>query len=98
MIKVLKEINLLPPKANEVLTGVKTNKFGDITCMKYKSVTPRTTIDGVWAMPEQIKVVPPKEKKRRAPPAIENEEKHPRMTMALLQKKRLKILLILSIL
>ena len=30
-IKVLKEINLLPPKANETLTRVKTNKFGDIT-------------------------------------------------------------------
>ena len=38
-------------------------------------------------MSEQIKVVPPKEKKRRAPPTIENEEKCPRMTMALLQKK-----------
>ena len=38
-------------------------------------------------MPEQIKIVPPKEKKRRAPIAIENEEKHPRMTIALLQKK-----------
>ena len=39
-------------------------------------------------MPEQIKVVSPKEKKRRAPSAmLENEEKCPRMTMALLQKK-----------
>ena len=27
------------------------------------------------------------EKKRRAPPVIENEEKHPRMTIILLQKK-----------
>ena len=78
MIKVTKEINLLPPKGHEVLIGVKTNKFGDVTCAKYKSVTPCTTIDGVQAMPEQIKVVPPKEKKRRAPSAIlENEEKHP---------------------
>ena len=83
MIKVLKEINLLPPKANEVLTGVKTNKFGDITCVKYKSI-----IDGVWAMPEQIKVVPTKEKKRKAPSTHpENDEKHPRMTIALLEKK-----------
>ena len=65
-IKVTKEINLLPPRVNEVLTGVKTNKFGDVTCAKYKSVTPRTTIDGVRAMPDQIKVVPPKEKKRKA--------------------------------
>ena len=55
--------------------------------MKYKLVTPRTTIDGVRAMPEQIKVVPPKEKKRRVLVAIENEEKRPQMTMALLQKK-----------
>ena len=83
-----KEINLLPPRVNEVLTGVKTNKFGDVTCAKYKSVTPRTTIDGVRAMPDQIKVVPPKEKKRKAssPPILE-AEKHPRMTMALLEKK-----------
>ena len=47
LIKVMKEINLLPPKGHEVLTGVKNNKFGDVTCVKYKSITPRTTIDGV---------------------------------------------------
>ena len=52
LIKVMKEINLLPPKGHEVLTEVMTNKFGYITCAKYKSVTPRTTIDGVRAMPE----------------------------------------------
>ena len=84
----MKEINLLPPTGNEGLTGVKTNKFRDVTCAKYKLVTPRTIIDGVQAIPEQIKVVPPKEKKKRAPPAIpKNEEKHPLMTIALLQKK-----------
>ena len=32
-------------------------------------------------------VAPPKEKKRRVPLAIKNEEKLPRMNMALLQKK-----------
>ena len=81
-IKVMKEINLLPPRANEVLIGVKANKFGDVTCAKYKSVTPRTTIDGVRAMPDHIKVVPPKEKKRKAPsPPILEVEKRPRMTM-----------------
>jgi len=66
-IKVTMEINLLPPRANEVLTGVKTNKFGDVTCAKYKSITPHTIIGGVHAMPNQIKVVPPKEKKRKLP-------------------------------
>jgi len=71
-----------------VLTGVKTNKFGDVTCTKYMSVTPRTIIDGVHAMPDQIKVVPSMEKKRRAPsPPIPEAEKHPRMTIALLEKK-----------
>jgi hypothetical protein len=46
-IKLTKEINLLSPRANEMLTGVKTNKFRDIACAKYKSVTLCTTIDGV---------------------------------------------------
>jgi hypothetical protein len=87
LIKVTKEINLLPPKGHEVLTEVKTNKFGDVTCARYKSVTSRTTIDGVRAMPEQIKVVPPKERKRKVSSAIpEVEEKHPRTTIALLEK------------
>ena len=87
-IKVMKEINLLPLRANKVLTRVKTNKFGDVTCAKYKSVTPRTIIDGIWAMPDQIKVVLSKEMKRKAPlTPIQEAEKHPRMTMALLEKK-----------
>ena len=39
-------------------------------------------------MPDQIKVVPPKEKKRKVPsPPILEAEKHPRMTIALLEKK-----------
>ena len=84
----MKEINHLPLKGHEVLTGVKTNKFGDVTCVKYKLVNPRTTIDGVRAMPDQIKVVPPKERKRKAPsPPIPKVEKCPRMTIALLEKK-----------
>ena len=80
-----KEINRVSSKDHEVLTRLKTNKFGDVTCAKYKSVTPRTTIDGVRAMPEQIKVVPPK-RKAPSPPILE-VEKHPRMTIVLLEKK-----------
>jgi hypothetical protein len=82
LFKVTKEINRLSPKDHEVLTGLKTNNFGDITCVKYRSVTPRTIIDGVRALPDQIKVVPPKERKRKAPSPPE----HPRMTIALLEK------------
>ena len=80
---MMKEINRLPPKDPEVLTGLKTNKFGDITCAKYRSVTPRTIVDGVRAPLDQIKVVPPKERKRKVPSPPE----HPRMTIALLEKK-----------
>ena len=84
----MKDINLLPLKGHEVLTRLKTNKFGDITCAKYKSVTPRTIIDGVRAMPNQIKAVLPKEKKRKAPsPPIPEAKKRPRMTIALLEKE-----------
>jgi hypothetical protein len=84
----MKEINLLPLKGHEVLTEVKTNNSRDVTCVKYKSVTPRTTIDGVRALSDQIKVVPPKERKRKAPsPPILEAKKHPRMTIALLDKK-----------
>ena len=83
-----KEIILHAPRVNEMLTGVKTNKFGDITCAKYKSVTPRLTINGVCAAPKQVKVVPPKEKKKRVPPsALENHEKHQRPTVARLHDK-----------
>jgi hypothetical protein len=60
MLRVSKELDLLPPKPNEVLTGLKTNKFGDVTCMKYRSTTPRTSFEGVQAMPEQIQVKPPR--------------------------------------
>jgi hypothetical protein len=42
-----KELNLLPPRPDEMLTGLKTNKFGDVTYMKYKKTTSRVTLDGV---------------------------------------------------
>ena len=49
---------------------------------------PCTTIDGVRATLDQIKVVPPKEKKWKAPwPPIPEAEKRPRMTIVLLEKK-----------
>jgi hypothetical protein len=86
-MKVLKQINLLPSTANETLTVVKTNKFGDITCAKYKLVTTQLSIDGVCAMLEQVKVVPPKGKKRAPPSVLENDEKCQWPTVALLHDK-----------
>ena len=64
LIKVTKEINLLPPKGHKTLTGVKTNKFGDVTCVKYKSVTPRTTIDRVRAMQSRSRLFLLRRKRR----------------------------------
>jgi len=39
--------------------GLKTNKFGDLTCVKYRSVE-RPKFDGVRALPEQLQVKPPR--------------------------------------
>ena len=81
-------MNLIPLKVNEMLTRIKTNKFGDVTCAKYKSATPRLSIDRVRAAHEQIKVVLPKEKKKRAPPSVpENDEKRHRPTIAMMHEK-----------
>ena len=40
MIKVQKDIKLLPSRPNETLMSVKTNKFGDVTCAKYTTPYP----------------------------------------------------------
>ena len=40
MIKVQKDIKLLPSRPNETLMSVKTNKFGDVTCAKYTMAIP----------------------------------------------------------
>jgi hypothetical protein len=86
-IKVPKQINLLPSRANQTLTGVKTNKFGDITCAKYKLVTPHLSIDGVRDVPKQVKIVPPKEMKSTPPSVLENDEKCQWPTIAMLHDK-----------
>jgi hypothetical protein len=83
--RVPKELNLLPPRPNETLVGLKTNKFGDATCMKYQKITPRVTLDGVRASPDQIKVVPPK--KKPSPPLEPKEPKHQKTTIASLEKR-----------
>jgi hypothetical protein len=83
--RVPKELNLLPPRPDEMLTGLKTNKFGDVTYMKYKKTTPCITLNGVRAMPKQIKVVPPK--KRPSSSSESSEPKHQNTTLATLEKK-----------
>jgi len=52
--------NLLLPKRNEKLLGVKTNKKGEVICAKYITGE-RTYFEGVHAHPSKIKFIPPKE-------------------------------------
>jgi hypothetical protein len=40
MIQVPEDVKLLPPRSNEMLMSVKTNKFGEVACVKYTTATP----------------------------------------------------------
>ena len=51
VIAVPKTIKIEPHHNNEILTGVKVNKFGDVTYASYISTTPRVTLGGVRAAP-----------------------------------------------
>jgi hypothetical protein len=41
------DVKLLPPRSNETLMGVKTNKLGVVTYVKYTTATPRVSLDGI---------------------------------------------------
>jgi hypothetical protein len=47
IVRMPQDVKLLPPKANETLTGVKLDKLCQVICAKYTTGTPRPTIDGV---------------------------------------------------
>jgi polyhydroxyalkanoate synthesis regulator phasin len=88
MIRVSKDVKLLPSRSNEMLMSVKTNNFREVTCGKYTTTTSRVAFDGVRATPRQIKIISPKETpKRLAPALMEREEKHQRTTVAALEKR-----------
>jgi hypothetical protein len=72
--------------------GVKTNKLGKVTCVKYTNATPLVSLDGIRAAPSQVKFIPPREAlKRSTPSSLEREAKCPRTTIAML-KDRVKYL------
>jgi hypothetical protein len=67
---------------------VKTNKLGEVTCVKYTNATPCVSLDGICAAPSQVKFIPPREApKRSAPSSMEREAKHPKMTIAMLKDR-----------
>jgi hypothetical protein len=67
---------------------VKTNKLGEVTCVKYTNATPRVSLDGIRAAPSQVKFIPPREApKRSAPSSLEREAKCPRTSIAMLEDR-----------
>jgi hypothetical protein len=87
-IVVSKDIKLLPPRPNETLVGVKTNKLGEVTCVKYTTATPRVSLDGIQATLGQIRFIPPRKAlKRSALASLERKEKRPRMTIVMLETR-----------
>ena len=81
-IQVPKEVKLLPSKPNEKLVDVKTNKFGDVTRVKYITATPRVSFDGIRTTPAQVKMMPPRETlKRSALAPLDREGKRQRTTV-----------------
>jgi septal ring factor EnvC (AmiA/AmiB activator) len=74
----------LPPKHNETLVGVKTNKKGEIVYAKYNTGE-RTYFEGVRAHPSKVKFLPPKEAPKHALAKAEAPRKR-RKTVADLEK------------
>jgi cell shape-determining protein MreC len=87
MVAVQKNTKLLPPRPNEIV-GVKTNKLGEVTCVKYTNATPCISLDGICAASSQVKFVLPRETpKRSALSSLEREAKRPRTTIAMLEDR-----------
>ena len=57
--------NLLPPKCNEKLLGVNTNKKGEVIYAKY-TTGECTYFEGVHAHPPKVKIIP--QRKLQSPP------------------------------
>jgi hypothetical protein len=84
IIKLPVGTKLLPPKHNETLVGVKTNKKGEIVCAKYNTGE-RTYFEGVHAHPRKVKFLPPEEAPKHALAKAEAPRKR-RKTLTDLEK------------
>jgi len=91
-IAIPKGTPLLPPKANERLLSVQTNKKGKLICAKYTTTHP--VIQGVHASPNEVcyvEHIAPKSKpnRKRAAPALalEKVSKKPAPTLRTLNEK-----------
>ena len=84
--------NILPPKCNEKLLGVKTNKKGEVVCAK-NTTSERTYFEGVGAHWSKVKFIPPKEASKSAMATAEIPQKHHK-TMDDLEKELAEQLLV----
>jgi hypothetical protein len=84
VVKLPAGTKLLPPKHNEMLLGVKTNKKGEIVCAKY-STGECTYFEGVHAHPSKVKFLPPEEAPKHALAKAEASRKRHK-TLADLEK------------
>jgi hypothetical protein len=67
---------------------VKTNKFRDVTCVKY-ATTSRVSLDRIRAPLGQVRFLPPREAPKRSapPPLFEREARRPKTTIAILEER-----------
>jgi hypothetical protein len=88
MVAVPKNTKLLPPRPNERIVDVKTNKLGEVICVKYTNATLHVSLDGIHAAISQVKFIPPREApKRSKPSSLEREAERPRTTIAMLKDR-----------
>jgi hypothetical protein len=77
--------NILTPKCNDKLLGMRANRKGEVVCAKY-TIRDRTYFEGVHTHPTKVKFIPPKEAPKSAIAATETPRKHRKM-MADLEKE-----------
>ena len=74
VITLLVGTNILPPKHNVKLLGVKTNRKGEVICTKYTTID-HTYFEGVRAHQTKVKFILPKEAPKSAMAAAETPRK-----------------------
>ena len=85
IIALLAGTTILPPKHNEKLLGVKTNRKGEVVCARY-TTDDRTYFAVVRAHLTKVKFIPPKEAPETAMAVAKTPQKC-RKTMADLEKE-----------
>jgi len=78
-VKVPADTRILPPRPNERVVGVKTNRSSEISSIRYTTEEERPYFEGVRAA--KVRFIPPKTAPKHALNALETPPKH-RKTIA----------------